>query len=72
MGISNIKSLKVLDRWGNLVFQAFGFPPNQENFGWDGKFQNRLFNHQIFLYFVEIELPDGTVKKLSGEVVLVL
>ena len=71
-GISTIQSFKVFDRWGNLVFQALDFPSNQENFGWDGKFQNRLFNNQIFLYFVEIELPDGTIKKLSGEVVLVL
>ena len=70
-GISHIKDLKIVDRWGNIVFQATNFPPNQIDFGWNGRIENREFNHAVFVYLVEVELPDGTLHVLNGEIVLI-
>lgn len=71
-GITNILSLQVADRWGNLVFQANNFAPNQTSLGWDGRLKNQVLSSQTFIYFVEIEMPDKTTKILSGELFLVL
>lgn len=70
--IAIIQSLKIGDRWGNLVFQASDFPPNQDSFGWDGTFKNQRLSSQVFIYFLTVEMQDGSIKKLSGEIFLVL
>lgn len=70
--ITNIRSLQIGDRWGNLVFQAANFPPNQASLGWNGTFNNRTLQGQSFIYLAIIEMPDGEIKKLSGELVLIL
>lgn len=72
VGITNILSLQIADRWGNLVFQANNFPPNQTNVGWDGQSKNQVLSSQTLIYFVEIEMPDKTTKIFSGELFLVL
>jgi len=51
-----INSLKIFDRWGNLVFEQRDFLPNQINGSWDGTFQGQLMDAAVFIFCAEVEM----------------
>jgi hypothetical protein len=65
-----INQFLIFNRWGNQVFQAFNFPTNEPEFGWDGSFQNIELNPSTFVWWLEYVSSDGTVKILKGEILL--
>jgi gliding motility-associated-like protein len=68
--VKNINSLQIFNRWGEMVFEVYDFPPNDEAFGWDGFHRNQEMNTAVFAYWTEIELIDGTVVLYKGDVTL--
>ena len=69
--VTNVKSFRIFDRWGNSVFEATDIPPNDPQLGWDGYYQGQLLNTAVFVYFAELELVGGDVEMVQGEVLLV-
>lgn len=65
-----IKSFRVFDRWGNLVFEGENLKPNDPNYGWDGSFNGRPMNNAVFVYYAEIAFVDGSSEVVKGEVAL--
>jgi gliding motility-associated-like protein len=65
-----IRNFMIFDRWGNRVYHAGPFLPNDPNFGWNGNFNGQLMNPAVFVYWVEIELIDGRVETIKGDVTL--
>jgi gliding motility-associated-like protein len=37
IGIVTVKSFRIFNRWGELVFERSNFPPNDPTYGSDGK-----------------------------------
>ena len=68
--ISEIKSLQIFSRWGEKVFEAKGFQPNDPAYAWDGRFKNRTLNPAVFVYLAEVEFIDGFVKLFKGSITL--
>ncbi len=68
--VRRIKTFRIYDRWGALVFEKLDFPPNGEAYGWDGKRQNRTLPSGVFVYYAEIEFTDGEVLIKKGDVTL--
>ena len=66
--VSKINSLMVFNRWGESVFEAYNFPPNDPTYGWDGTFRGVKMNTAVFAYWVEVELIDGSTVILKGDV----
>ncbi|MEM6397169.1 MAG: gliding motility-associated C-terminal domain-containing protein [Bacteroidota bacterium] len=69
--VVEVKSFLIADRWGETVFSASNFRPNDPAFGWDGFHQGQLLNPAVFVYLAEIEFVDGTVEVFKGDVTLV-
>ena len=69
--VVNVKTFRIFDRWGNLVFFAQDFPPNDPNFGWDGAFEGRPMNPAVFVWKAEVDFVDGTSGAFYGDVTLV-
>lgn len=69
--IKRIKSMDIYDRWGNRVFQNFDFQANDSEEGWDGRFKNQPMDPAVFVYVVEVELLDGNIVILKGDVTLI-
>ncbi len=69
--VSRIVSWSIFDRWGNQVFSATDFPPNDPASGWDGTFQGKPMNAAVFVYRAAIEYADGKTEGLHGDVLLV-
>ncbi|MEZ5044324.1 MAG: gliding motility-associated C-terminal domain-containing protein [Saprospiraceae bacterium] len=69
--VKMVNSLKIFDRWGDMLFENGNFLPNILSEGWDGKFKQKPVNTGVYVYFVELELSDGTVIRDSGDVTVV-
>lgn len=68
--VVRIKSFMVFNRWGEFVFSAFNFQPNDPAYGWNGYFRNQLCNSAVFVYLAEIEFIDGEVLLYKGDATL--
>ncbi|HFA50174.1 MAG TPA: gliding motility-associated C-terminal domain-containing protein [Bacteroidetes bacterium] len=69
-GIAKVNSFRIFSRWGESVFEYFDFQPNDPQFGWDGKHKGQEMNPAVFAWFAEVELIDGDVRLLKGDVTL--
>jgi gliding motility-associated-like protein len=65
-----IKTLLIFDRWGELMYEATDFPPNDWTNGWDGTFKGQRLNPGVFVYYAEIELVNGETVIRKGDVTL--
>ncbi len=65
-----VKSLRIFNRWGNLVFEKQSFPPNEPKYGWDGKVKGVLASPDVFVYIAEVVCDNGTPYFYKGNVSL--
>jgi gliding motility-associated-like protein len=68
--IQQIASFRIFDRWGDMVFEAEDFAPNDPAFGWDGTLRGYEMNSAVFAYTLEVVLADGRTEWKTGEVLL--
>jgi gliding motility-associated-like protein len=62
---------RIYDRWGNLVHDRGNLPPGDPGLGWDGNFAGRKMNPAVFVYQLELEINDGRIVTLYGDLTLV-
>jgi gliding motility-associated-like protein len=70
-GIQRVKSFRIFNRWGQLVFQRENFLPNDRNFGWDGTFNGKPADSGAFVYITEVVCNEGKPIVEKGTVVLI-
>lgn len=66
-----INSMKIFDRWGELLFQSESVNPAQLNTGWNGIFKNKPLNPGVYLYLIEGLDSNLSKINLKGEVTLI-
>ena len=65
-----VESLEVFTRWGERIFTAEEFRPNDPMLGWDGRIRGQDANAAVFAYVARVRFFRGEVRSLTGEVVL--
>lgn len=68
--VEMVTSLRIFDRWGNLLFQSSDFQPGALNKGWDGKVNGEIVPAGTYLYMVELNLRGQISEVASGAVTL--
>ncbi len=68
--VVRVNEFIIYDRWGEVVFRGLDFFPNDENFGWDGRFKGRMADINVYSYFAEVEDDFGRVQKHTGTITL--
>lgn len=66
-----IESLRIFDRWGDLIFEGKNLALNNLADGWDGTYKGKLVNPGVFVYMAEIRFIDGLVERFSGDVTVI-
>jgi gliding motility-associated-like protein len=69
--IGQVISLRIYDRWGELVFEKFNFDSNVEVLGWDGRFRGKEFPMEVLVWVAEVSVPGGGVWKGNGDVTVI-
>ena len=69
--VEQINLFQIYDRWGNVLFEASDFQPNDPLFSWDGTYQNRAMKPGAYTYMISVLYLDGEVITYSGTISLV-
>lgn len=69
--VTGINVMRIFDRWGNIVFEKFNFLPNNADAGWDGTFNGKPMNPEVYTYWVEMSTTRGKDIVKAGDVTLV-
>ncbi|MEM6966961.1 MAG: gliding motility-associated C-terminal domain-containing protein, partial [Bacteroidota bacterium] len=69
-GVKKINQFQVFNRWGEKLYGATEFLPNDASYGWDGNFNGKKMSPGVYVYFAEIEFIDGIKVIYKGDVTL--
>jgi gliding motility-associated-like protein len=70
-GLSRVKTLRIFNRWGQVVFERVNFNVNDPSMGWNGTFKGAKAVADVYVYQVEIFCDNNQVVKFEGNVALI-
>lgn len=69
--IKKIRKMTIFNRWGAVQYSVSDFPPNDEKYGWNGKFKSKSNDPAVFVYWAELEYADGFIELIKGDITVV-
>lgn len=66
--VKAIRLMRIYDRWGGMMFEASDIPPNDPQYGWDGRVKGMPVDPAVFVYYFEVEFTDGRIEEFKGDV----
>lgn len=70
-GISTLKSFRVYNRWGQVLFERTDATVNDNANGWDGTHNGVQLPPDVYIYIVEAFCENGELLKLKGDVTII-
>lgn len=70
-GLDRVKSMRVFNRWGEVVFEQRDFPSNNQQYGWNGKYRGNTAPAGVYVYQVEVYCENGEVIHFEGNIALI-
>ena len=70
-GLFSIKTLRIFNRWGEVVYEKNGFMPNDAAAGWNGTVRGLKQTPDVFVYTIDILCDNSSVMTLKGNVALI-
>ena len=70
-GIKSVKSFRIFNRWGELIFERQNFPPNSKTFGWDGTVKGVKASPDVFVYTCEVVCENDQSMSYKGNVTII-
>ncbi len=70
-GLFRVRSLRVFNRLGEVVFEKREFAPNNPSLGWDGKYKGNRPKADVYVYQVELYCDGGQIVQFAGNVALI-
>jgi gliding motility-associated-like protein len=70
-GLFKIKTLKIFNRWGEIVFDKSSFDANNPSNGWDGSSKGVKLNSDVFVYVLEVICDNNSVLTYKGNIALI-
>jgi len=65
-----VKSFRIFNRWGELVFERKDFYPDDPKNGWDGKVRGVPATPDVFVYTAEVFCDNGVPYTYKGNVTI--
>ena len=70
-GISTIKSFRIYNRWGELLFEKTNIDINDEANAWDGTFGGATPRPDVYVYVVDAICETGESVFIKGDVTII-
>jgi len=71
IGIKVVKSFRIYNRWGQLVFERDDIQLNDEHSGWDGTFNGAKPVADTYVYAMDAICDNGSLIDWKGDVTLI-
>ena len=68
--VKKVSSLRIFDRWGNMIFDGKDMTPNEPQEGWDGNFKGDKMASGIYSWYAELLFDDDRIEVLRGDLTL--
>jgi hypothetical protein len=69
--VKQVNYLSIYDRWGEHLFIAKNFAPNDPAYGWDGTWRGKDMQPGVYVYVAEVAFLDGEIQLYKGSVTVV-
>jgi gliding motility-associated-like protein len=69
-GISQVKTMRIFNRWGNKIFEKVNGYTNTPTDGWDGKYQGKKLPPDVYVYIIEAVCTNGKIYSYKGDVTI--
>lgn len=69
--VDKIKTFRIFDRWGEMVYEDLDIPINDTTRGWDGTFRGADCLPDVYVWIMEVVYRDGYTDALHGETTLI-
>ena len=70
-GVFTVKTLRIFNRWGEVVFEKMDFNPNDIGKGWDGSSNKRPAPQDVYVYSIDLICENQAVINYKGNVALI-
>jgi gliding motility-associated-like protein len=70
-GLDRVKSFRVFNRWGELVFEKRDFPTNNAAYGWNGLYKGQPIQSDVYIYQAEVYCENGELMRFEGNLALI-
>ena len=70
-GLFKIKTLRLFNRWGELIFEKNNFPANDPAYGWDGMYKGVKLGSDVFVYLIDVICDNKMVLTYKGNIALI-
>jgi len=70
-GITTLKSFRVYNRWGQVMYERTDVSVNDKTYGWDGNFNGAQLPPDVYVWTVEAYCENGDLLKLKGDVTII-
>ncbi|MEJ7735836.1 MAG: PKD domain-containing protein [Chitinophagaceae bacterium] len=70
-GIYGIKSFKIFNRWGEMVFERYNIQANSSEAGWNGKHKGVDAGQDVYVYLIEVVCENSSVLAFKGNITLI-
>ena len=69
-GLFRIKSMRIFNRWGEIVFEKKEFAANDVSAGWNGMYKGKPASPDVYIYTMEILCENNAIIPFKGNVTL--
>jgi gliding motility-associated-like protein len=69
-GIYLIKSMRIFNRLGQMIFERTNFQADVESEGWDGTMHSKKLPEDVYIYFIEVICNNGATITFKGDITL--
>jgi gliding motility-associated-like protein len=70
-GLNRVKSLRVFNRWGQVVYEKMNFAVNDASAGWNGTYNGAKPVPDVYIYQMEVWCDNSTIVKFEGNIALI-
>jgi gliding motility-associated-like protein len=71
IGLFKIQSLRIFNRYGQVVFEKSNFNANDKSAGWDGRFKGKISDPAAYVYTLEVICKNNQVLTINGKILLI-
>jgi hypothetical protein len=65
--VAEVLELKIYDRWGEQLFEALNFQPNDPTKGWTGLQRGKTVSPGVYVYYAVVLFKDGQQEIFTGD-----
>ncbi len=70
-GLASVQSMKIFNRWGQVMMDRRNFAANDPSSGWNGTFGGKPLPPDVYVYLIEFVCENGQIVQMKGNVTLI-